>query len=225
LGVLLVVRVPIYWRLGMQVDWVPVVDVGVLTLSFNSVSWERMLLYSGASFGSLLAGFYLGLLLLSVLTRGVKDADLWQRGLRECLGWLDRWPMVVKLVAPGWIGALVWYLLQPHVAGLGMAAPVVSPHHLIQQSVLVGTGVYLAWKPVVLGVLILGVANSYLYLGNWRFWGFVQSASRVLVWPFERLPLKAGRVDFSPVVALALLWLAFRWAEVGLSRLYGRLPL
>jgi uncharacterized protein YggT (Ycf19 family) len=225
LGVLLVVRVPLYWRLGMQVDWVPAVDIGVLTLSFNSVSWERMALYSGLSFGVLLAGFYMALLLLSVLTRGAADGDVWRRGVRECLGWLDRWPAVVKLAAPGLLGGMAWYLVQPHVAGLGMAAPVVSAQHLVQQSLLVGGGVYLAWKPVVLGILILSVLNSYLYLGNWQFWGFVQQAVRGLVGPLDRLPLRAGRVDFAPVAALGLLWLAFRWGEVGMSQLYGRLPL
>lgn len=222
---LLVLRAPLYWRVGMRVDWVPSVDLGVLTLSFNSVSWERMGLYSGLSFGILLSGFYLGLLLLSVLNRETPDTDVWQRGVRECLGWFERWPIVLKLVVPGVLGGLAWWVAQPHLAEMGMAAPAGSARHLAQQSALVGAGVYLAWKPVVLGVLILAVLNSYLYLGSWRLWTFVQSTARGLLWPVRRLPMKVGRVDFAPVAALAVLWLVFRWAETGMSRLYGHLPL
>jgi len=107
----------------------------------------------------------------------------------------------------------------------GMTAAPSSPAHLVQQSLLVGFGTILAWKPIVIGVLVLAMLNTYLYLGTWSVWAYVQTTSRNLLRPLQRLPLRLGRVDFVPVLGLALAWLAFAYAESGLSLLFGRLPL
>jgi uncharacterized protein YggT (Ycf19 family) len=106
-----------------------------------------------------------------------------------------------------------------------MTAPPSSVGHLAQQSALVGLGTVLAWKYLVTGALFLGVLNSYLYLGRWSLWAYVQTTSRNLLRPLRLLPLHVGRVDFAPVLGLALAWLAFTYAEIGMSRLFGRLPL
>lgn len=222
---LLVIRCGFYWRVGSQLDWVPSLDLGAVTLPFNSVSLSRMGLYSALSFGVVLAVFHLWLLLLSMVNQGVPDTDPWQRLVRQNLGWVESWPLPLKLVAPVLLVGAFWWVAHPSLARLGMTATPGSVGHLAQQSVLVGLGTALAWKYLVTGVLFLSVLNTYLYLGSWNFWAFVQVTSRNLVRPLQFLPLRFGRVDFVPVVGLGLAWLVFSYGEIGLNLLFGRLPL
>jgi uncharacterized protein YggT (Ycf19 family) len=225
LVLLLALRAVFYWRVGSQVDWVPALDVGAINLPFNSVSLVRMALYSMLSFALVLAVFYMWLLLLSVVNRSLPDTDPWQRAVRRSLGWLDVLPAVIKVIAPVLVVGGLWWVANPWLARLGMTASPSSPAHLAQQSLLVGLGALLAWKYLLAGVLFLGVLNTYLYLGNWSLWSFVQATSRNLLAPLQVLPLRLGRVDFSPILGLALLWLVFTYAEFGLNYLFGRLPL
>jgi uncharacterized protein YggT (Ycf19 family) len=95
--------------------------------------------------------------------------------------------------------------------------------HRIGQSLLIGMGSYLAWKYVVSGLLVLHLLNSYIYFGKHPFWNYVNATARTLLQPLERVPLRAGRVDFAPVVGIALVFLLAGLAERGLIFIYGRL--
>jgi hypothetical protein len=223
--VLLAVRCGFYWRVGAQLDWVPSLDLGTINLPFNSVSLGRMALYSALSYGVVLAVFHLGLLLLSLVNRSVPDTDPWQRMVRQNLGWIDAWPAALKLALPVLVVGSCWWLASPALVRHGMTAAPGSVAHLAQQSALVGLGAFLAWKYLIAGVLFLGVLNTYLFLGTWSVWAYVQTTSHNLLRPLHWLPLRLGRIDFGPVLGLALAWMAFTYAEIGLSRLFGRLPL
>jgi uncharacterized protein YggT (Ycf19 family) len=52
----------------------------------------------------------------------------------------------------------------------------------------------------------------------------VNAEVRTLLSPLRAVPLQVGRVDFAPVVVLALVFLAAELAGRGLFFLYGRLP-
>lgn len=225
LAAMLGLRAVLYWRIGSQVDWVPALDLGAINLPFNSVSFSRMALYSAMSFGLVLAVFYMWLLLLSVVNRGLPDTEPWQRLVRRSLGWFEAVPVVLKLVTPVLLVGGLWWLADPWLVKMGMTATPTSAAHLAQQSLLVGLGTLLAWKYLLAGVLFLGVLNAYLYLGNWSVWAYVQATSRNLVRPLQLLPLRLGRIDFAPILGLALLWLFFTYAEYGLNHLFARLPL
>jgi len=222
---LLAIRCGFYWRVGSQLDWVPFLDLGAIHLPFNSVSLERMALYSALSFGIVLAVFHLWLLLLSMVNQSAPDSDPWQRMVRQNLGWIESWPIALKLAVPILLVGSLWWVASPSLVDQGMTAAPSSAAHLAQQSVLVGLGTLLAWKYLVTGVLFLGVLNTYLYLGTWSVWAYVQTTSRNLLRPLQLLPLRIGRIDFIPVLGLALAWLLFTYAEIGLNRLFGRLPL
>ena len=222
---LLAIRCVFYWRVGSRLDWVPSLDLGAITLPFNSVSLGRMALYSALSFGVVFATFHLWLLLLSMVNQSVPDTDPWQRLVRQNLGRIESWPTALKLAAPVLIVGSLWWVAHPSLARLGMTAPPNSSWHLAQQSALVGLGTLLSWKYLVTGMLFLGVLNAYLYLGRWSIWTYVQTTSRHLLQPLRLLPLNVGRVDFAPVLGLALAWLAFMYAEIAMSRLFARLPL
>jgi uncharacterized protein YggT (Ycf19 family) len=48
--------------------------------------------------------------------------------------------------------------------------------------------------------------------------------AQTLLSPLKKFPLRAGKVDFAPVLALGLLFLAAEFAGRGLNLLYARLP-
>ena len=222
---LLAVRSVIYWRVGSEVRWVPTLDLGVISLPFNSISWVRMAVYSAASFGVVLAVVHLWFLLLSVVNGSIPDLDPWQRRIRRHLGWCGHWPAVLRLVGPWGLAAGLWYGANPALVGWGMTAQPASAAHLVQQSLVVGAGIILAWKYVVLGVLLLSVLNTYLYLGNYSLWTFIAATAKRLLRPLAFLPLRIGQVDFGPVVGLAGAIAAFAAIEWGLHELFARLPL
>ena len=224
LAVVVVGRSWIYWRLGSEVNWVAGLDLGILSLSFNSAAWSRMLLYSVLEFVALWFAFHLWLLLLSIVNRALPDTDLWQRSVRRHLGWIEAWPAVLKLVAPWIIVAAVWVVANPLLADLGLAVRPKVTLHLWQQGVLVGIGTCVVWKHLIGLVLLLHVLNSYLYLGNRPFWSFINATARHLLRPIRWMPLRAGRVDLTPVVAIAAGYLGFGLLEMGLHRWFERIP-
>lgn len=225
LGLLLAIRCLFYWRVGAQLDWVPFLDLGAIHLPFNSVSLERMVCYSALSFGVVLAVFHLWLLLLSMVNRSAPDTDPWHRMVRQNLGWIEAWPVALKIAAPILLVGSLWWIASPTLVRHGMMAPPSSTVHLAEQSVLVGFGTLLAWKYLVAGTLFVSVLNTYLYLGTWSLWAYVQATARNLLRPLHVLPLRLGRVDFAPVLGLALAWFFFTYAELALNRIFGRLPL
>lgn len=222
---LLVGRGVLYWRVGSNVHWVPTLNIGCVSLQFNSVSPPRMLVFSFASFGVVLFVFYVWLLLLDFINRRVPDSDNWQRIVRLHLGWLRHLPGPFKLFAPVVVLASLWVVVNPWLVNAGMAVRPSSAMHMVQQAAVVGLGAILAWKYLIVLVLFLGVLNTYLYLGTHSFWRFVSMTNSNVLSPFRVLPLRFGRVDISGLVAMVLAWLIWTTAERYLSILFRRLPL
>ncbi|MFZ1072327.1 MAG: hypothetical protein WAO21_02720 [Verrucomicrobiia bacterium] len=221
IGGLLLVRAGFYWQIGLvsRPVWAGTLDLGIIAPSFLSNSFGRMCLFSVFSFGLMLAVFYLWLLLLSLLAGPEPVHGL----VRMQLGAMDRWSRWKKLILPLMATALLWWLASWLLEWCGIIPGPISMAHRIGQSLLIGMGSYLAWKYVVSGLLVLHLLNSYIYFGKHPFWNYVNATARTLLQPLERVPLRAGRVDFAPVVGIALVFLLAGLAERGLIFIYGRL--
>ncbi|MST94317.1 MAG: hypothetical protein EXS33_03420 [Pedosphaera sp.] len=224
LGALLFLRALLYWQIGPALHWTPVLSLGAASLSFKSMIFARMLLFSFLSFGAFLAGFYFWLLLLSAVNQQTADTDPWQSLVRAHLGRLDRQPAALKFFLPVLLTALLWLGLGPLLTWLDINAPAKSFGHVAQQSVVIGLGAMLAWKPLLAAVLLLHTLASYVYLGNTPFWSFISVTARQLLRPLHRLPLRAGKVDFAPLAGIALVFLIAELADRALPCLYRRLP-
>ncbi|MGA3182120.1 MAG: hypothetical protein ABSF38_17420 [Verrucomicrobiota bacterium] len=216
---LLLGRAVFYWQAGPQLDWLPGIPLGPIRLPFRSDFLGRMLLFSCFSFGATLGVFYLCLLALSSLHSPVSDADPAQRLVRRHLGALGRWPNAAKLLLPMLVTILLWFLLNPLLLRFGMV-PKVTPWHLLAQGAVIGLAVYFVLKFLVVGLLLLHLLNSYVYLGDFPFWNFVNTTARGLLRPLRWLPLRIGRVDLAPVVGVALVMLAAEFGRRGLDHLY-----
>jgi uncharacterized protein YggT (Ycf19 family) len=212
-------RAIFYWQAGPPLDWRPGIPLGPVVLPFRSDFFGTMLLYSCFSFAATLGLFYMCLLALSLLNPVGADADPAQRLMRQQLGVLGRWPNAAKLVLPLLVTMLAWCLLNPLLLRIDLL-PRVTPWHLLAQGAVIGLAVYLALKFLVVGFLLLHLLNSYVYLGDFPFWKFVNTTARGLLRPLQWLPLRIGRVDLAPVVGTALVLLAAEFGRRGLDRLY-----
>ncbi|MDB6122878.1 MAG: hypothetical protein JWQ71_1871 [Pedosphaera sp.] len=203
---LLYFRAVIYWQLGSAVNWTPRLDLGFVELSFRSDYFGRMLLFSLFSFALTLGIFYLWLILLSAANDKVPDTDPLQKMVRLHLRWIEGWPRVIRILLPFLIGGLLWAALHPLLSRLAIVPPTKSTIQLIEQAALIGIGTYLALKFLIVGILLLHIINSYVYLGNHPFWGFINVTARNLLYPISWLPLQIGRVDFLPLIGIAFVF-------------------
>ena len=224
IGLLLLLRAVIYWQIGSAAHWTGRLDLGVITLSFRSDLFGRMLLFSIGSFGLALGIFYLWLLLLSLLNGKPSNPDSISRLVRMQLGSLDGWTRWAKIISPFAASALLWWQANWLFAWLQIIPKPVSGAHRIEESLVIGLGSYLAWRFIAAALLVLHLLNTYIYFGKHPFWNFVHATAQNLVAPLRKIPLRAGRVDFAPVVGIAIIFFAAELAERGLVWLYARLP-
>jgi uncharacterized protein YggT (Ycf19 family) len=221
---LLGVRAVVYWQLGAQIGWSPRIPLGPVTVWFRSDVLGRMFLFSVLSFGVTLGFFYLCLLLLSWVHAQTTDADPAQRLVRAHLGWLDRWPGAMKLALPLLFMALVWCLLHPLLVTLSIVpAEVNSPWVVVAQGAVIGLAAYLVLKFFLVAVFALHLLNSYVYLGEFPLWNFVNITARELLRPIKWIPLQAGKIDLAPVFAIVVVLLCAQLSQQALTQLYQKL--
>ncbi len=224
LAVLLLFRTVIYRQVGAAIHWTPHVHLGILSLPFRSDSPGRMLLFSLFSFGLLLGLCYLWLLALSVVNWRLPDGDALQRLVRLQLGWVERLPVLVRLLLPPLFAALLWFGSNPLLVRLGIVPPAVSTWHTVQQGLVMGLATFPAWKYLLLAILLMYLVNNYVFLGNSPVWLFVQATGQNLLAVVRWLPLRLGRVDFTPLLGIILVILATDFGTRWLTELYRRLP-
>jgi uncharacterized protein YggT (Ycf19 family) len=224
IALLLLLRALIYWWIGAEENWSAKLNLGATVLWFSTnAHWTgfcHMVMFSFLSFGLLLGTFYICLLPLSLLAGPMPI-----QGLATIpLGRVDGWPRWVRIMLPFIATALLWWLASwplTHVGVLTAASRAVR----FQQSTLLGLSSYLLWKFPIGVILLAHLLNSYIYFGKHPFWHYVEVTARKLLRPLEKAPLKVGKVDFSPVVALAIIFALAELAGRGLNLLYSRLPL
>jgi uncharacterized protein YggT (Ycf19 family) len=222
---LLFLRALLYWQIGPAVDWMPALKLGAISISFRSDFFSRAMLFSIVSFGVTLIIFYLWLLFFSIVNGRTEEADPLQKLVRLHLGWIERLPWPVKLLLPFLSVTVLWYAFDPLLARWDIIPAGKSALHRLEQAGAIGLGVYLAWKYLIIGLLLLYLLGSYIYLGNHVFWNFLAATGRNILIPFRFLPLRIGKIDLAPLFAMAAILVVARFAEKGLTILYRRLPL
>lgn len=213
---LLLLRAVLYRTLGSALNWTAQLNLVATSLAFKSDFFDRMLLFSGLSFGVTLAIFFLWLLLLSMLARSGSESASIVRLARAHLGFVDGWPPVVKLLLPFVAAFIAWWGGSWPLAYIGMIPEPGSELVRVLQAALVGLGSYLAWKYLVLALLGLHLIHNHVYFGPHPIWSFVDHAAKRLLTPLRFLPLRIARLDLAPVVGIALVWVITHAAAYGL---------
>lgn len=203
---LLFFRAVLYRQLGPALDWTGQLDLVATNLSFQSDFFNRMLLYSALSFGWMMIVFYFWLLLISLLGPGGGDFFL-PRLARVHLRRVDGWPMAVRILSPLLVGAGLWWLLSWPLAARGFLPRPISEVNRLAQSALVGLG----------ALLTLHLVNNHVYFGRHPIWKYVNATAGRLLSPLAAIPLRAGKVEFAPVVAVVLVFLLAHVVDSGLN--------
>lgn len=209
---LLVLRAVIYWWIGPAVRWNGQLYLCVIKLSFHTDWFLRVLAFSFASFCVALGILYQTLLFLSLLG----GPEPIHRLVKIPLGWADDWPAIIKILLPFVIMTAAWWLASWLFVWLQIMPPPASEGHRIAESLVVGLGSYLLWKFPAVILLLLYLLNSYIYFGRHPFWNYVRETAQKILSPLKPLPLRAGKVDFTPVLAVVLIFLAAGLATHGL---------
>ena len=217
---LLLLRALIYWWIGPAVNWTPKLDLVAIVIPFRSEFFSRMLLFSLCSFGAMLTGFYLSLLLLSLVNRDVPDTEPLQKFVRSHLGYFERLPWLVKLLLPLAAAVLLRLGLSPLLGWWEILPSAVTVGAAMRQGFLIGLGACLVWKHTVATLLLLYFLNSYVYFGGHPLWNFVNLTARRLLAPVRWVPLRFGRMDFAPVVGIVLVFLLTELAGYWLPKIY-----
>jgi uncharacterized protein YggT (Ycf19 family) len=202
---LIVFRAIAYWEFGASFHWTPVLQLEVINIPFRSDYLTRMMLFSLLSFILTLGVFYFWMILLSVANASVPDTDPLQKLVRAQIKWLEPWPNFMKLLLPFFIGALFWLTLHPLLSHM-MNEKIKSAAQLFEQAAVIGAATYLSWKYLIVGILLLHLLNSYVYFGNHPFWNFVNATARNFLHPLRWIPLRVGKVDILPLIAVALIF-------------------
>jgi len=129
----------------------------------------------------------------------------------------------VKLFLPLVVTVLFWGLVSWPFAWLH-PKPAMSAAYRVEEALVIGLGSYLVWKFLIGALLVLHLLGSYIYFGKHPFWKYVDATAETLLKPLEKIPLRAGKADFAPVVGIALVFLFAELAGRGLVWLYARLP-
>lgn len=222
--VVLALRSLFYWNAGAAWNWTARLNLGVITLSFRSDHLTRMLLFSALSFLLVLGTLYAWLLLLSLVNHRLPADDPIQRLVRLHLGWVERWAALFKVALPFLAAALAWILGSPVLARFGIVPPPLGLARLVQEGLLLGLASYLLWKPILLAICGLYLLNSYVYLGKSKLWRFLNSTGSNLLKPLRFLPVRLGKLDFSPLLAIGLILVLSHWLARWLPRLFQRVP-
>jgi len=218
LAALLFLRAVIYhWIASL---WIGTLNLTVTAPQFRSNSFLLILVFSVLSFGLTLGIFYIGLLFLSLLAGPEPIHSV----VKIPLGRVDGWPRWAKIILPLFGTAVLWWLASWLLVWLQVLPPPVSVAQRFEQSLVIGLGSYLVWKIPAGAILALHLLNSYVYFGKNPFWKYISVTAQTFLSPLKKIPLRAGKVDFAPVVAIGLVFLLAECAGRVLNFLYARLP-
>ncbi len=222
---LLLARPLLYSVIASGLNWTPMIGLGSAALAFRADDPGRLVLHSLLSFGWAWIIAIAWATVLIALTTLEREPEGWSRALREMLGWLGRLPVLLQLIFPWLTAAFAWAILTVPLAGLGILPRVPPGPELAAQCVVVATSVWLSLKWLLCGILLLRLVNTYIYFGNHPLWDFIHRIGGLLIRPLGWLPVRFGKLDFTPVVAAAIVWTVWWAGGVGLMRMFARLNL
>jgi uncharacterized protein YggT (Ycf19 family) len=215
--VLLLLRAVIYRWLGSATgSTTTYLDFGAASQGFRLDYFVQDLAFSFLSFGRAMVILYIWLLFFSLLA----GPEPIHRLIKIPLGRLDECPRWLKILLPFLFTAVCWWgvswlltRLPPQIA--------TSAAQKFQSAVVIGLSSYLVWELPTCAVLFLYLLSSYVYFGKHPFWAYLDNIALKLLRPLKAIPLRLGRVDFAPVVGIALVFFLGQLLERALMWLYG----
>jgi uncharacterized protein YggT (Ycf19 family) len=206
LAALLVLRALLYRQIGPEADWTPRLNLFFVVLAFRSDLFFPITLFSVLSFARILIVCYFWLLALAIINRRNAEPDPLQKMVRLHLGPVARWPWPVQLLLSLLLVTGLWVSLHPLLVHLEIASRVRSNAHLAEQGILIASALVFSLQYLLPVFLFLHLVASYVYLGASPLWEFINATARNLLAPLRRMPLRIARFDFTPLIAVILIF-------------------
>jgi len=204
-------RALFYWLLGPAVGWTGSLDLGPITIFFRPDQFWLALLFSILSFIRVLVLAYCWLLAVYVINRNTTPLDPVSSLIRQQLIPVAGWPLPVQLALPLVFVAALWPGLHVLLFQAGVANPPPPTGRLILQGLLMGLGTYLSLKYPIPVLLLADLLARYIYFGRSPVWDFLGVTAGNLLAPLKKLSLRAGRLDFAPLIGVILTLLLLHW--------------
>jgi uncharacterized protein YggT (Ycf19 family) len=211
LTLIVALRAVLYWLIGAPANWTPKLNLEFVVVAFRSDSFSAAFAYSCLSFLRAWIVLYFWLGALAMINGASTETNPIQKLVRLHLGRTARWPVAVQLILPFLGVILLWCGLHPLLVYLGVMASARSTAHVVGQGSLVGLSLLLSLKYVLPALLFLHLVACYVYLGSNPLWEFVATTSMNVTWPLRRLPLRFGKLDFTPAVGVLLILWLLQW--------------
>jgi uncharacterized protein YggT (Ycf19 family) len=142
--------------------------------------------------------------------------------VRLQLGQIDDWPSGIKLFLPLVVTAISWWLVSWVLARFQIIPAPISEAWRMEVSFIIALQSYLIWNFPLAAILVLHLLNSYIYFGRHPVWNYADVTAQKLLRPLKQIPLRLGKVDFAPVVGIALVFFVSEFTGRGLGILYQR---
>ena len=207
ISALLIARALFYWQIGPAVNWTPRLNLGVVVIPFRVTLFYHDLMFSLLSFLRALLISYFWLLILASVNRRVADSDPLQKMVLLQLGRVGRWHPLLQIVLPIAAVTVVWMAVSPLLIRMGVLIPAQSQWRVLAQGVMVGAALLFTLKILLPAFLLVYLVNSYIYFGPNPAWDFIELTARNILCPLRKLPLRFRKIDFSPLVGIALILL------------------
>ena len=202
---LLFVRALFYWQFGPAVMWTPRIHMGFVAPAFPCNALLTSILFSIGSFLRTWVVFHFWLLTLVIINGRLSDWNPFHKLILLQLGSVGRWPRLLQILAPILAVGMIWISIHPLLAHVGVVSPMQSPGHLVAQGALLGVWIYSTLKFLLPAFLFAHLVASYVFLGSSPGWEYVSATSRNLLRPLQRLPLRFGRIDLTPLAGIILI--------------------
>jgi uncharacterized protein YggT (Ycf19 family) len=202
MGVLLIKALLLHY-LGSPLNAAVSVDFMHVLVFFQTGSLVSMGLMALTSFLKFAFLAYLWVWFLWNLSReGVAEPII--GNLEMALGFLPGRHVLIQVTVLMLLGIGGWIGLGLMFGWVGILPSNVGMSQLIWQAIWISASAWLSLFWLILVLMILYLIHSYVYLGNWEGWVWVEGMGERLLEPFEMLPLQWARIDLSPCIILLM---------------------
>lgn len=129
--------------------------------------------------------------------------------LKSGLGFIGRVHVVLQPILLIFLGMVGWVVLGLCFGTFGVLPTSIPLPLLIWQSLWISISAWMGVYWLLLLLMIFYLIHSYVYLGSWEGWDWIEGMGDRLLLPLKKLPLQWARIDFAPLVFLLLNWVVY----------------
>ena len=199
--ILLTLRAAFYNQFGPGLHWIPYLEFIHEAPHFRSYIFPMTFAYSILSFARWLSALYFCLALLITIIPEENSAKMWRSFLRCQFGWLGGLPAIAL-----WVTALL-LSASLHIIEIEWMTLIEARSENSHQYGYLPLLIILDFRAatyLTMGIVSLYIINSYVYIGEKKFWKNVDDYGKQLLAPVRRIPLVVGKADLAPFLVMAI---------------------